>query len=42
LDESFKKASIEDIEFGRELISSGHRFILDKIEWRRARKKVYA
>lgn len=29
-DESFKKASIEDIEFGRELASEGYRIALDK------------
>ena len=29
-DESFSRASIEDIEFGRELISSGYSFIQDK------------
>ncbi|MEI6863640.1 MAG: glycosyltransferase family 2 protein, partial [Candidatus Omnitrophota bacterium] len=29
-DENIKRASIEDIEFGRELISKGFRFVLDK------------
>jgi len=29
-DEALKNASIEDIEFGRELISSGHKFFLDR------------
>ena len=29
-DETFKKASIEDIEFGRKLIDLGYKFIMDK------------
>ncbi|MDD4899258.1 MAG: glycosyltransferase family 2 protein [Candidatus Omnitrophica bacterium] len=40
-DESLKNASIEDIEFGRELIASGHKFLLDKsIEVEHVKKRT--